>query len=215
MTGAEDRARLVMALRKHGVSHPDVLAAMERVPREAFVPDAFRGRAHDDDALPIGHGQTISQPAVVGYMTQQLELGPRMRVLEIGTGSGYQSAVLAALCRRVYSVERCRPLLRGARARFAALDIGNVVTRWADGAHGWPEQAPFDRIAVTAAAPEPPPALLDQLAPEGIMVLPVGAAGGRQDLLKYRKRGGDMLRETLWPVSFVPLLPDTEDDPHG
>ncbi len=215
MSFEEERVKLIMALRRHGVGDRDVLAAVERVPREMFVPDAFRARAYDDIALPIGHDQTISQPAVVAYMTQELEVGPRMRVLEIGTGSGYQAAVLARLCRRVYTVERRRPLLRVAEAIFAALRLSNITTKWDDGARGWPEQAPFERIIVTAAAPDVPPALLEQLAPDGIMILPVGGAEEDQKLLKCRKRGEDADYATLWPVRFVPLLPDTVNDAAG
>lgn len=208
----EQKIRLIMELRKQGVTDRDVLAAIERIPREVFVPDAFRARAYDNNALPIGHGQTISQPAVVGYMTQQLELGPRMKVLEIGTGSGYQAAILSKLCRRVYTIERWRPLLREAEARFAELRLGNITTKWDDGARGWPEQAPFERIIVTAAAADVPPVLLDQLAPDGIMILPVGETDDGQQLLKCTKRGDEVDYTTLWPVRFVPLLPDTEND---
>ena len=212
MSTEEQKIRLIMKLRKQGVSDRDVLAAIERIPREVFVPDAFRARAYDNNALPIGHGQTISQPGVVGYMTQALEIGPRMKVLEIGTGSGYQAAVLSKLCRRVYTIERWRPLLREAEARFAALRLGNITTKWDDGTRGWPEQAPFERIIVTAAAPDVPPVLLDQLAPDGIMILPVGETGEDQQLLKCSKRGETIDYNTLWPVRFVPLLPDTEND---
>ena len=212
MSTEEQKIRLIMKLRKQGVSDRDVLAAIERIPREVFVPDAFRARAYDNNALPIGHGQTISQPGVVGYMTQALEIGPRMKVLEIGTGSGYQAAVLSKLCRRVYTIERWRPLLREAEARFAALRLGNITTKWDDGTRGWPEQAPFERIIVTAAAPDVPPVLLDQLAPDGIMILPVGETGEDQQLLKCTKRGETIDYTTLWPVRFVPLLPDTEND---
>ena len=212
MSTEEQKIRLIMKLRKQGVSDRDVLGAIERIPREVFVPDAFRARAYDNNALPIGHGQTISQPGVVGYMTQALEIGPRMKVLEIGTGSGYQAAVLSKLCRRVYTIERWRPLLREAEARFAALRLGNITTKWDDGTRGWPEQAPFERIIVTAAAPDVPPVLLDQLAPDGIMILPVGETGEDQQLLKCTKRGETIDYTTLWPVRFVPLLPDTEND---
>ncbi len=212
MSVEEDRIKLIMSLRRHAVTDRDVLGAIERVPREVFVPDAFRARAYDDNALPIGHDQTISQPAVVGYMTQELEVGERMRVLEIGTGSGYQAAVLSKLCRRVYTIERRRPLLREAEARFAELRLSNITTKWDDGARGWPEQAPFERIIVTAAPPDVPPVLLAQLAPDGIMILPVGDSDDDQQLLKCRKRGEEVDYSTLWPVRFVPLLPDTVDD---
>lgn len=201
-----------MELRSHGITDPKVLSAIERVPREMFVPEGFRSRAHDNDALPIGHGQTISQPAVVAYMTRELEVENRMKVLEIGTGSGYQTAVLSRLCRRVYTVERYRALLRGAEKRFEELRLPNVTTKWDDGSKGWPEVAPFERIIVTAAAVDVPPVLLDQLAPDGIMILPVGGDDEDQQLLKCRKRGEEVDYDTLWPVRFVPLLPDVVDD---
>ena len=150
------KIRLVMELRRQGVTDKAVLSAIERVPRELFVPATFHDQAYENTALPIGHGQTISQPAVVAYMTQALELGPRMKVLEVGTGCGYQAAVLARLCRRVYTVERHRELRREAEARFAELRIRNITSRWGDGTKGWTEQAPFDRIIVTAGAPQVP-----------------------------------------------------------
>ena len=212
MVEYESKIRLIMELRNQGITDPAVLSALERVPRENFVPTAFRARAHDNAALPIGQGQTISQPAVVGYMTKELELDKRMKVLEIGTGSGYQAAVLSGLCRRVYTIERLRGLLRVAEKRFAELRLGNITTRWDDGAKGWPEVAPFERIIVTAAAVDVPPVLLDQLAPGGIMILPVGGDDEEQQLLKCRKRGDGVDYETLWPVRFVPLLPDAVDD---
>ena len=209
----ESKIRLLMDLRGQGITDPRVLSAIERVPRELFVPEAFRSRAHDNDALPIGHGQTISQPAVVAYMTKELEVGKEMKVLEIGTGSGYQAAVMSRLCRRVYTIERYRALLRQAEKRFDSLRFFNITTRWDDGSRGWPEVAPFERIIVTAAAVDVPPVLLDQLAPGGIMILPVGGDDEDQQLLKCRKRGEEVDYETLWPVRFVPLLPDTVDDP--
>ena len=208
----ESKIRLLKELRGQGIVDPDVLSAIERVPREMFVPEAFRSRANDNDALPIGHGQTISQPVVVAYMTGELELGGRMKVLEIGTGSGYQAAVLSRLCRRVYTIERYRALLRQAERRFDELRFSNITTRWDDGSRGWSEVAPFERIIVTAAAVDVPPVLLDQLAPDGIMILPVGGDDEDQQLLKCRKRGEEVEYETLWPVRFVPLLADTVDD---
>ena len=208
----QSKIRLIMELRSQGITDPKVLSAIERVPREMFVPRAFRARAHDNSALPIGRGQTISQPAVVGYMTEALELDKRMKVLEIGTGSGYQAAVLSGLCRRVYTIERLRSLLRGAEERFEKLNLPNITTKWDDGSKGWPEVAPFERIIVTAAAVDVPPVLLAQLAPDGIMILPVGGDEEDQQLLKCRRRGDEMDYETLWPVRFVPLLPDAVDD---
>ncbi len=200
-----------MELRGDGVTDTRVLSAIERVPREQFVPPSFLDRAYENTALPIGYGQTISQPSVVAMMTEALDPGPRMRVLEIGTGCGYQTAVLAQLCRRVYSVERHRALLREAEARFRALRIGNIVTRFGDGAAGWPEIAPFPRIIVTAAAASVPPALAGQLAPDGILVMPIGANGGVQHVVRFRSRDGTLDAETLWPVRFVPLVAATED----
>ncbi len=151
-------ARLVLSLRSQGVSSPAVLKAIESTPRELFTPDLFKDRAFEDSALPIACGQTISQPFIVGLMTQALTLEPRARVLEIGTGSGYQTAILSRLSRLVYTVERYRTLMAEAEARFAVLGLTNVITRFGDGGEGWKEQAPFDRILVTAAAPDEPTA---------------------------------------------------------
>jgi protein-L-isoaspartate(D-aspartate) O-methyltransferase len=206
MTLEARKIRLVMELRRQGVTDKDVLSAIERVPRELFVPPTFHDQAYENTALPIGHGQTISQPAVVGYMTQALALGPRMKVLEIGTGCGYQAAVLARLCRRVYTIERHRELLREAEARFAELRIRNITSRWGDGTKGWPEQAPFDRIIVTAAAPQVPDALFEQLGPNGVLIAPVGRNAQEQALLRYRRTADGWQSETLWTVRFVPLV---------
>jgi protein-L-isoaspartate(D-aspartate) O-methyltransferase len=200
------KIRLVMELRRAGVSDTKVLAAIERVPREAFVGAAFRDRAYEDTALPIGNGQTLSQPSVVGLMTQALDLSPRSKVLEIGTGSGYQGAVLANLCKRVYSIERHRPLLAEAEKRFKELRIHNIVIRLGDGWLGWPEQAPFDRIIVTAAPVDIPQALVDQLSPGGIMVVPVGAEKGMQRLIRLRRTDSGVEREEMNAVRFVPMV---------
>ncbi len=210
MTTEANKIRLIMELRRHGITDARVLGAIERVPREAFVPDAFRGRAYENVALPIGRGQTISQPAVVGYMTQELDLGERMKVLEIGTGSGYQGAILSRLCRRVYTVERSAELLRDAEKIFRDLRLNNITTRHGDGGGGWPEQAPFERIIVTAAAPDVPPALLGQLAPGGVMILPVGETSDTQQLIKCRRTEAGIDYESLWPVRFVPLVGGVE-----
>ena len=156
---APEHRQLLMELRSHGVTDTGVLSAVERVPREIFVPDSFKEHAYENTALPIGMGQTISQPSVVAFMTQALELTDRMKVLEVGTGSGYQAAILSKLARRVYTIERHKGLLREAERRFGELKLRNVVTKLGDGSKGWPEQAPFDRILVTAAATEIPPAL--------------------------------------------------------
>ena len=164
----------MLALRSQGVTDPAVLAAIERTPRDLFTPELFKERSWEDSALPIACGQTISQPFIVGLMTQALTLEPRARVLEIGTGSGYQTAVLSRLARLVYTIERYRTLLREAEARFETLQLTNVITKFGDGGLGWPEQAPFDRILVTAAAPDEPKVLLRQLKPAGVLVAPIG-----------------------------------------
>ncbi len=197
---------LVMQLRRQGIRDARVLNAMERVPRDVFVPKTFTERAYEDQALPIECGQTISQPYVVAYMTEVLEVGPRMKVLEVGTGSGYQAAVLSHLCRRVYSIERYRTLLRDADARFRKLDLSNITTKTGDGSKGWPEQAPFDRIIVTAAAQEVPFDLIDQLKIDGWMIIPVGRTTEDQALLKIRKTEEGLEQTKLLPVRFVPLV---------
>ncbi|WP_421932103.1 protein-L-isoaspartate(D-aspartate) O-methyltransferase [Phenylobacterium sp.] len=199
-------ARLILNLRSQGVSDPGVLNAIESTPRDLFTPDLFQERAWEDSALPIACGQTISQPFIVGLMTQALSLEPRARVLEIGTGSGYQTTVLSKLSRLVYTVERYRTLMGEAEARFKALGLTNVITRFGDGGLGWPEQAPFDRILVTAAAPEEPKALLSQLKPGGVLVAPIGK-GPVQSLKRYTGDGkGGFTVEALTDVRFVPLL---------
>ena len=199
-------ARLILALRSQGVTDPAVLAAIEKTPRDLFTPDLFKTRSWEDSALPIACGQTISQPFIVGLMTQALTLEPRARVLEIGTGSGYQTAVLSRLSRLVYTIERYRTLKREAEARFEALQLTNIITKFGDGALGWPEQAPFDRILVTAAAPLEPKSLLAQLKPAGVLVAPIGK-GPVQQLIRYAGDGaGGFTAETLCDVRFVPLL---------
>jgi protein-L-isoaspartate(D-aspartate) O-methyltransferase len=200
------KIRLIMELRRHGVTDTRVLSAIERVPREEFTPPSFRDQAYEDTALPIGHGQTLSQPTVVGLMSQALELGPRMKVLEIGTGSGYQAAILSHLGRRVYTIERHKPLLDEAEARFKRLRLHNITTRLGDGWLGWPEQAPFDRIIVTAAPPDVPQTLIDQLAPDGIMVLPLGSEKRSQRLVRIRKTESGLIQEDLTAVRFVPMV---------
>lgn len=207
---AARKIRLVMHLRSKGIADTDVLAAMERVPRDIFVPEAMADQAYEDIALPIGRGQTISQPYVVAAMTQALDLsGKRDKVLEIGTGSGYQTCILSHLCRRVYSIERHKPLLQKAEQVFERLKLRNITAIAGDGMKGWPEQAPFDRIIVTAAAQgNPPQALFDQLRPGGLMVIPV-ATGDGQALRLYKKESDDTFAvKDLMPVRFVPLLPN-------
>jgi len=182
MTTPNHKIRLVMELRRSGVTDTRVLSAIERTPREAFCPPQFLDRAYEDTALPIEHGQTLSAPTVVGLMTQAIEVGARHKVLEVGTGSGYQASVLSHLCRRLYTIERHKPLLADAEARFRELRINNIVSLHGDGWAGWPTQAPFDRIIVTAAPDEVPAALVDQLAVGGLLVLPVGREKREQRL---------------------------------
>ena len=197
---------LMAALRKQGVTDPAVLSAIEKTPRDLFTPDLFKERSWEDSALPIACGQTISQPFIVGLMTQALTLEPRARVLEIGTGSGYQTAVLARLARYVYTIERYRTLMAEAESRFRHLQLPNIITRFGDGGEGWPEQAPFDRIMVTAAASDEPKALLAQLKPNGVLVAPIGK-GPVQSLRRYTGDGkGGFTIEALTDVRFVPLL---------
>lgn len=198
---------LIMELRQQGVTDARVLDAMERTPRAAFLAPEQAEQAYENRPLPIGWNQTVSQPFIVGLMTHRLELADRMRVLEIGTGSGYQTAILAKLALRVYTVERNRPLLKQAEQRFQRMGIANVTTRLGDGALGWPEQAPFDRILVTAAAPEMPQALVEQLKPGGVMLIPVGEAGRSQLLLRVTKESSGLKVDDLGFVGFVPLLP--------
>jgi protein-L-isoaspartate(D-aspartate) O-methyltransferase len=208
MTNTSDaRARIVLALRKAGVTDAAVLQAIETVPREVFMSAGFENRAWEDAALPIECGQTISQPYVVGVMTAALELTGREKVLEIGTGSGYQTAILSKLARRVFTLERYRTLLRIAQNRHETLKLTNVVSKCGDGGLGWADQGPFDRIIFTCAAPVRPDVHLAQLAPGGILVAPVGA-GAVQELLRYRLRDdGVFEEEALMDVRFVPLLP--------
>jgi len=200
------KLRLLMELRRAGIGDARVLGAIERTPREKFVPPAFEDQAYENMALPIGQGQTVSQPYVVALMTEKLELGDRNNALEIGTGSGYQTAVLARLCRRVFSIERHRELLRDAERRFGELRLRNIICRFGDGTKGWPEQAPYDRVIVTAAAAEVPATLVDGLAPGGILVAPVGEDHRDQQLLRIRRNDDGFSTENLGLVRFVPLV---------
>ena len=200
-----EKARLIMTLRGMGVVEADVLSAMERVPRELFVPTALSQHAYENASLPIALEQTISQPYIVARMTAALELTGRERVLEIGTGSGYQAAILSFLCRRVYSIERLRPLLVEAENRFRKLRITNVTSKFGDGAKGWPEGAPFDRVILTCAPPEIPATLLNQLKTGGIMVAPEGR-DREQSLVVIRRTEEGFERRELLPVRFVPLV---------
>jgi len=202
----QKRLRLLMELRRSGIGDARVLGAIEKTPREKFVPPAFEDQAYENLALPIGQGQTVSQPYVVALMTEKLELGERHYALEIGTGSGYQTAVLSRLCRRVFSVERHRELLRDAERRFAELGLRNIVCRFGDGTKGWPEQVPYDRVLVTAAAAEVPATLIEGLAPGGILVAPVGEDHRDQQLVRIRRHDHGFSTEDLGLVRFVPLL---------
>ena len=198
---------MVQLIEGYGVRDPGTLAAMRAVPRHEFVPDHYRNRAYGDHPLPIGYGQTISQPYIVAYMTEILHLGPGMRVLEVGTGSGYQAAVLAAVGCEVYTVEIFGALAERAGARLEKLAYDNVTGRHADGHYGWIEAAPFDAVIVTAAAGHIPPALVDQLKPGGRMVVPVGSVYGVQNLILVEKdANGEVTTRNLLPVRFVPML---------
>jgi len=200
------RIRLLMELRRH-VTSTRVLSALENVPRDLFVSPHFADQAWDNSALPIDCGQTISQPLIVAKMTEVLDLGERSKVLEVGTGSGYQTAVLAKLCRRVYTLERHKSLLAGAEKRFKELRLTNVVAMHGDGTKGWPPQQPFDRILVTASAPEIPDALCQQLAIGGILVSPLDVHPDQQNVVRIRRVSEDDFEmENLFPVRFVPLI---------
>ncbi|KAA5928019.1 protein-L-isoaspartate(D-aspartate) O-methyltransferase [Pantoea sp. Bo_2] len=195
---------LLSQLRQQGIDDENLLTAISEVPRERFIDEAFEHKAWDNVALPIGSGQTISQPYMVARMTALLGLNPHSRVLEIGTGSGYQTAILAHLVDHVYSVERIKGLQWQAKRRLKQLDLHNVSTRHGDGWQGWPSRGPFDAIIVTAAPPEIPIALIAQLAEGGIMVLPVGE--DQQVLKRLRRQGAEVTEEIIEPVRFVPLV---------
>ena len=201
------RMEFLLTLRRRGIGDQAVLRAMDEVPRAQFVETDFAWQAYADQALPIACGQTISQPYVVAYMTEQLALRPHHRVLEVGTGSGYQAAVLSRLAREVLSIERYRTLADQARERLTALGYDNVEIVVGDGLAGVPDKAPFDRILVTAATERVPQTLLDQLADDGVMLLPLGPQDGSQHIVKLTKSQTGIEREDLIPVRFVPLLP--------
>jgi len=202
-----ERMEFQLSLRRRGISDQAVLRAMDEVPREHFVATEFTDSAYADQALPIACGQTISQPYVVAYMTEQLQVEPQHRVLEIGTGSGYQAAILSRLAREVITVERYRTLAESARIRLMTLGYDNVEVRVGDGLAGIPDRAPFDRIIVTAAAESIPQSLVGELAEGGIMVLPLGPHSGSQQLVKLTKTSTGSEQENLIGVRFVPLLP--------
>ncbi|QBF31383.1 protein-L-isoaspartate(D-aspartate) O-methyltransferase [Thalassococcus sp. S3] len=203
---AEIRMQFLFALRSKGVTDARVLGAMEAIDRGPFVRGLFAERAYEDMPLPIACGQTISQPSVVGLMTQALQVEPRDKVLEVGTGSGYQAAILSKLARRVYTIDRHARLVREARSVFSQLDLVNITAVTLDGSFGLPDQAPFDRIIVTAAAEDPPGPLLAQLKIGGIMVVPVGQSDAVQTLIRVRRTDEGYAYDELRPVRFVPLL---------
>jgi protein-L-isoaspartate(D-aspartate) O-methyltransferase len=202
-----NRMEFQLTLRRRGISDQAVLRAMDEVPREHFVTPDFSDSAYADQALPIACGQTISQPYVVAYMTEQLEVELQHRVLEVGAGSGYQAAILSRLAREVVSIERYRTLADSARQRLETLGYANVTIVVGDGFAGVPERAPFDRVMVTAAAEQVPEALVEQLTVGGRMVLPLGPRGGTQHIVKLTKTAGGLARQDLIAVRFVPLLP--------
>jgi len=203
---AMEKARMIMQLRNMGIGDNRVLNAIETIPREIFVPEAFRDQAYEDKALPIEMGQTISQPSVVAWMTYTLAIDPMMKVLEVGTGSGYQAAILAKLARRVYSLERHAKLYKYAIGKFKEMNIHNITAKVGDGHKGWPEVGPFQRIIVTAAATEVPHALLEQLDDLGILIIPVGHEHGNQILLRIQRDGDQYHTQHMMPVRFVPML---------
>jgi len=206
MSEHEEAIRLLMELRRQGITDKRVLTAIEKVPRERFVSEVFRAQAWDNKALPISQGQTIGQPFIVAYMIQQLEVGERMTVLEVGTGSGYQTAVLAELARRVYSIERFRSLSLEAQARLSALGIVNATLRIGDGLKGWSEVAPFDRIILTAWMTHRPTILAQQLKDNGILIMPFGESPDSQRLVKLERTAEGLKETELIPVRFVPAL---------
>lgn len=206
ISAAERKMQFLFSLRSRGVTNKRVLNAMERVDRGKYIRGTFEDRAYEDTPLPISCGQTISQPSIVALMTEALDVQPRDKVLEIGTGSGYQAAILSQLARRVYTVDRYSRLVREARAVFEAEDITNIIALIADGSRGLPEQAPFDRIILTAASEDPPGPLLEQLRVGGIMVLPVGQSDTVQTLVKVVKTEDGLDYHELRSVRFVPLL---------
>ena len=208
----EQKMQFILSIRSKGVVDNNVLKALETVNREQFLKGLFVQRAYEDTPLPIECGQTISQPSIVGLMTQALRITNRDKILEIGTGSGYQTAILSKLARRIYSVERFKPLYEEARAIFRKLQLNNITSVWGDGSQGVVEQQPFDRIIVTAAAEDPPPTLLNQLKIGGIMVIPVGQSDEIQKLIRVERTEKNFKYEDLCDVRFVPLLEGREED---
>ena len=209
MTPATQKIRLILELRRAGVTDMGVLTAFERTPREVFVPDALADQALEDIAVPIGYGQTVSQPSVIARMVQALEPRADLKVLEIGAGSGYQTAILSTMFRRVYSIEREIALARQAEQRLTDIRRFNAVFKTGDGCLGWVEQAPFDRIVVSAAAVDVPPLLWEQLAEDGIMVIPLGEPHEEQRLMRLHRGPDGPDGMDLGPVRFVPLVAGT------
>ena len=206
------KIRLIMQLRRNGIADTRVLSAIETVPREQFVTDPFYDQAYEDRALPIAADQTISQPTIVALMTEALQLSDRHTVLEVGMGSGYQTAVLSKLARRVHTIERIKPLFEQACRQLDTLKIRNVTPHLGDGMQGWPHAAPYDRIMVTAAAfGDVPPALLSQLTEDGILILPIDQGNGSQKLFRITREGETFVKTPLAEVRFVPLLPGVSD----
>jgi protein-L-isoaspartate(D-aspartate) O-methyltransferase len=204
--GDPRKIELLMKLRSQGVRDVRVLEAIEKIPRELFLPETFALEAYADRAMPIACGQTISQPFIVAFMTDRLKVSKRLKVLVVGTGSGYQTSILSLICRRVYTIERHRALLAAAVRRFEQLRLANITTMLGDGLKGWPAQAPFERIIVTAAAQVLPETLLEQLAPGGIMIVPVDTNENRQELLRITRGPKGVETERLLDVRFVPLV---------
>ncbi len=202
------KIRLIMHLRTGGVRDTRVLAAIERVPREVFAPESMRDQAYENATIPIGCHQTMSAPLVVGIMTQALKVDERTKVLEVGTGSGYQAVVLSRLCRRVYTIERYRELLEVAEQRFSELALTNITAKVGDGTLGWREQAPFERIIVTAAATDVPPILAEQLSVGGVMVVPVDDGTGEPRLLRVVRTDHGLDINDMGEIRFVPLIAD-------
>ncbi len=200
------KIRLIMQLRKQGITNTSVLSAIEKVPREKFIPKNFIDQAYENSALPIEEGQTISQPFIVAFMTQALTLERNSKVLEIGTGSGYQSAVLSQICRRIFTIERFKSLLKNAQSKFSISNIHNIVTKHGDGHLGWPEQAPFNRIIVTAASKSVPKDLFLQLSDNGIMIIPLEDEHKNQKIYFIKKINKKIYKEPLISVRFVPLV---------
>lgn len=200
------KIRLIMELRRANLANAGLLGAIEQTPRALFVPAMFAARAYENVVLPIACGQSISAPLTVAMMIDGLDLGARMKLLEVGTGSGYQAAVLSRLCRRVYTIERHRPLVSEAEARWTHLGITNITARYGDGTRGWPEQARFPRILVTGASEVPPPALINQLSADGIMVLPLVANGEEAEIVRITRTPRGLRFKTLFNAPFLRLL---------